>query len=58
MRLLLQCDDGALICLTYTGIRHGSVEVMARIARSETGEPSDYYLRNVPSFETAAAPYD
>jgi hypothetical protein len=58
VRLVLRCDDGALIYMTYSGIRHGPGEVMARIARGEAVAPSDYYLRNTPSFETAAEPYD
>jgi hypothetical protein len=57
VRLVLQCHDGALIYMTYSGIRHGSPEVMARIARGEAVAPSDYYLRNTPTFETAAASY-
>ncbi len=43
--------------MTYSGIRHGPAQVMARIARGEAVEPSDDYLRNTPTFETAAKPY-
>jgi hypothetical protein len=57
VRLVLQCDDGALIYMTYSGIRHGPPGVMARIARGEAVEPSEYYLRSTPTFETAAEPY-
>jgi len=58
VRLVLRTDDGALIFMHYTGIRHGSPEVMARIARGETVPPTDYYLRNTPYFETSAPKYD
>ena len=58
VRLLLRTDDGALIFMHYTGIRHGSPEVMARIAAGEAVDPSAYYLRNTPYFETSAAQYD
>jgi hypothetical protein len=58
VRLVLKTDDGALIFMHYTGVRHGSPEVMARIARGEAVSPMDYYLRNTPYFETAAAKYD
>jgi hypothetical protein len=58
VRLVLRTDDGALIFMHYTGVRHGSPEVMARIARGEVVPPTEYYLRNTPSFETAAAKYD
>ena len=42
----------------YTGVRHGSPEVMRLIADGETVDPSEYYLRNAPFFETAAPKYD
>ena len=58
VRLVLRTDDGALIYMHYTGVRYGSPEVMDRIAAGETVEPSEYYLRNTPYFETAAAEYD
>jgi hypothetical protein len=58
VRLVLRTDDDALIYMHYTGIRHGPPEVMARIAAGEEVEPSEYYLRNTPYFETAAEKYD
>lgn len=58
VRLVLRTDDGALIFMHYTGVRHGSPEVMDRIARGEVVPPTDYYLRNTPSFETSAPNYD
>ena len=58
VRMVLKTDDGALIFMHYTGVRHGSPEVMARIARGEVVPPTQYYLRNTPYFETAAPKYD
>jgi hypothetical protein len=58
VRLVLRTDDGALIFMHYTGIRHGSPEVMARIASGEVVAPTEYYLRNSPYFETSAPKYD
>ena len=58
VRLVLRTDDEALIYMTYTGIRHGSKEVMERIASGEEVDPSEYYLRNTPYFETSAPQYD
>jgi hypothetical protein len=58
VRLVLRTDDGALIFMRYTGIRHGSPEVMARIAAGEVVAPTEYYLRNSPYFETSAPKYD
>jgi hypothetical protein len=57
VRLILQTDDGALILMTYRGVRHASEEVNARIARSERVPASDYYLRTAPFFETSSLKY-
>lgn len=58
VRLALRTDDDALIHMYYTGVRHGSPAVMQRIADGETVDPSEYYLRNAPFFETSAPKYD
>ena len=58
VRLPLRTHDGALILMTYRGIRHSSKDVAERIARGETVSPESYYLRTVPFFETAAPAYD
>ena len=58
VRLVLKTDDEALIYMSYTGIRHGSKEVMERIASGEEVDTSEYYLRNTPYFETSAPQYD
>lgn len=57
VRLILRTDDGALILMTYRGVRHASPEVNARIARGETVSPSEYYLRTAPFFETGSPKY-
>ena len=57
VRLILRTDDGALILMTYRGIRHASPEVNSRIAQGEQVAPSDYYLRTAPFFETSSAKY-
>jgi hypothetical protein len=41
VRMLLQTDDGALVLMTYRGVRHAV-------------NTTDYYLRTAPFFETAA----
>ncbi|HET6182837.1 MAG TPA: DUF3237 domain-containing protein [Acetobacteraceae bacterium] len=58
VRLALQTADGALVGLTYRGLRHGPPEVMERVARGEPADPASYYFRTVGSFETAAKNYD
>ena len=57
VRLVLTTDDGARILMTYTGVRHGPTEVMERLARKEPVDPSEYYFRTVPRFETGATKY-
>ncbi len=57
VRMLLETDDGALIGMTYTGLRHGPEEVIAAIGRGEQVSPDAYYMRVVPVFETAAEKY-
>jgi len=58
VRLVLQTHDGALVYMSYTGVRHGSPDVMRRIAEGKVVDPSEYYLRNTPYFETAVPKYD
>jgi hypothetical protein len=57
VRLVMQTDDGALIGMTYLGMRHGPKEVMDRLARGEKVSPAEYYLRVTPYFETASDKY-
>ncbi len=57
VRLILRTDDGALILMTYRGVRHASAEVNARIARGERVAASEYYLRTAPFFETSSPKY-
>lgn len=43
--------------MTAFGLRHGPPEVIAAIGRGETVDPSTYYFRSIPRFETADARY-
>jgi hypothetical protein len=56
-RIVLQADDGALIAMTYTGLRHGPPQVMARLGRGEIVDPAAYYFRIVPRFTTSGPHY-
>jgi len=58
VRLVLQTDDGALIGLTYRGLRHGPAEIMAKVAAGEPVDPALYYFRTAILFETSAPKYD
>jgi hypothetical protein len=57
VRLTLETDDGALIGITYKGLRHGPPEVIARIEKGEEVDPASYYFRINPMFETASEKY-
>jgi hypothetical protein len=57
VRMLLQADNGDLILMTYRGVRRGSPEVNARIARGESVSGSEYYLRTAVFFETSSVKY-
>ncbi len=57
VRLNLQTDDGALIAVTYRGIRRGPADVIARIEKGEAVDPASYYFRINPMFETASDKY-
>jgi hypothetical protein len=56
-RYLLQTDDGDLITITNTGLRHGPPEVMQRLAKGEEVDASEYYFRSIPLFETGNPKY-
>jgi hypothetical protein len=53
-RYTLETSDGALVAVSNRGIRHGPPEVIARLRAGEPVDPSLYYFRSVPSFETSA----
>lgn len=57
-RYMLQTDDGDLITLMNTGLRHGPPEVMQRLAKGEDVDASEYYFRSIPVFETGNPKYE
>jgi hypothetical protein len=57
LRVTLEADDGALIYMTSFGLRHGPPETLAALARGEAVDPSTYYFRTAPRFETSAPQY-
>ncbi len=57
VRITLRTDDGHLIYAAYGGIFAGAPEVMRRILQGEPVEPSEYYFRTTPLFETASEKY-
>ncbi len=58
VRVVLQTDDDALIAMTYLGVRHGPQAVLDRLGRGENVNPTEYYMRATPYYETAVERYD
>jgi hypothetical protein len=56
-RYTLQTYDGALIYVQNRGLRHGPPDVLAAIARGEAVDPTHYYMRTTPIFETGDERY-
>jgi hypothetical protein len=56
-RYTLETTDRALIYVRNFGYRHGPAEVMQRLGAGEPVDPSLYYMRTTPRFETGAERY-
>ena len=58
-RYTLETSDEVLIMVTNRGIRRAPPDVMARLARGEAVDPSEYYFRTTPEFEAPlGSPYE
>jgi muconolactone delta-isomerase len=55
LRYTLETDRGDLLYVQSRGVRHGSAEVLARLARGEAVDASEYTFRTSTQIETAAA---
>jgi hypothetical protein len=58
VRLVLHTDDNQRILMTYRGYRHGPADVIERLGKGENVDPSTYYFRTAPFFETSSERYD
>jgi hypothetical protein len=56
-RYTLETNDGALIYVRNRGYRHGPDEVLKRLSSGQEVDPSLYYMRTTPRFETGDARY-
>ncbi|MGH6664891.1 MAG: DUF3237 domain-containing protein [Pseudolabrys sp.] len=54
-RYMIETDAGARVLVSSAGLRHGPPDVMERLARGDSVDPSLYYFRTVMRFETADA---
>ena len=58
VRYTLRTDKGDLLYVQSRGVRHGSGEVLARLARGEDVDPSEYTFRTSTQIESAAPALD
>jgi len=58
IRYTLQTDGGDLLYVQSRGVRHGSPEVLARLARGEDVDAAEYTFRTSTQIETAAPDLD
>jgi Protein of unknown function (DUF3237) len=58
IRYTLQTDDGDLLYVQSRGVRHGSAEVLERLARDENVDASEYTFRTATQIETDAPALD
>ena len=58
VRLVLKTTDAALIVMSYQAFRTGPADVLEKLDRGEAIDPTNYYFRMFPVFETAAPRYD
>ena len=56
-RYTLETSDGALIYVNNFGYRHGPADILKRLAAGDPVDPSLYYMRTTPRFETSAERY-
>jgi hypothetical protein len=56
-RYTLETSDGALIYVRNHGYRHGPADVLKKLASGEDVDPSLYYMRTTPLFETGDQRY-
>jgi hypothetical protein len=56
-RYTLETTDGELILVHNFGYRHGPADILQRLAAGDSVDPSLYYMRTTPRFETSAARY-
>ncbi|GGE38347.1 DUF3237 domain-containing protein [Actibacterium pelagium] len=57
-RYAVETEDGAVIEIVNAGTRHGPPDVIARLAKGEDVDPSQYYMRTAARLETGDPRYD
>jgi Protein of unknown function (DUF3237) len=57
VRLTLKTHDDHLVYMQYRGMRHGPAWVIEQLNKGEKVDPSQYYFRTTPWFETSSEKY-
>ena len=57
VRLTLKTHDDHLVYMSYRGMRHGPAWVIEQLNKGEKVDPSQYYFRTTPWFETSSEKY-
>jgi hypothetical protein len=57
-RYVIEAAGGAHIMVDSKGLRHGPPQVLERLARGDTVDPTLYYFRTAMRFETADPAFD
>lgn len=57
VRIVLETDDQQMTYMHWRGFRHGPKDVIDRLNRGEAVDPSRYYFRTTPYFETSSERY-
>lgn len=57
VRLTLRTHDDHLVYMSYRGMRHGPAWVIEQLNKGERVDPSQYYFRTTPWFETSSEKY-
>lgn len=57
VRATIQTEDDAIIYVRYEGFIRAEAETMGRLLGGEAVDPSEYYMRTAPFFETGAEQY-
>jgi hypothetical protein len=56
-RYTIRTEDAALILVHNRGVRHATPDILAQLSRGDLVDPSQYYFRTTPIFETGNAKY-
>jgi len=57
VKATVRTDDGHLIYVCYDGYLHASPEVWQKMMKEEPVDPSEYYFRCKPYYETSSQKY-